>query len=262
MSCATRWIAALAVLGCLSVPASRVSAQDPYHCIEDLTDDEVTYRIRELERELTHRKAWSRAFFYGWTLGFAALISGEIGIMIRADGARQRATRTGMGISLAGATVSLTQHLAAMFPRAFAPQRLRRMPESTPEQRRAKLRYATRTLERGAMRESFQSGVLAHGSGWVWGLGWGTFMMLRFDEYKTQGAITLVGSILVTEARILSMPTLSVRAWDAYRGGACHSLYMPPHVDEDSRFDVDVEDEGPEVQVSAGLGSLGMTVSF
>jgi hypothetical protein len=167
-----------------------------------------------------------------------------------------------MGISMAGATVSLTQHLAIQFPRALAPQRIARMPANTPEERRAKLRYATERLEAGAGREAFQSGMLAHGVGWVWGIGWGTFMMRRFPEYKVQGAITLVGSIVITEAKILSMPTLSIRAWDSYRGGACHSMYITPHVDEDPRFRVPEEEEGPQVRVNAGLGSLALNVTW
>jgi hypothetical protein len=266
MSRTSRWVAAVTIISSLGLgPVSRAAAQDPYHCIDDLTDEEVTFRIGHLEREFQRRKAWSRAWWWTWTGAFAAIIAGQIGFVATADGENAQIRRVSNGIGIAGSTASLALIVAMPFPRAFAPQRIARQPDSTPEERRAKLRYATRLLERAASVESFQSSMTAHLLGAVWGAGWSAFLHLRFRDETWYTPVepikTAFASLAVTELKILTLPRLSQRAWDEYRGGACHSMYMPPHVDEDPTYRIE-EEEGADVQVSAGLGGFSMRVTF
>ncbi|HEY6877484.1 MAG TPA: hypothetical protein VI299_05665 [Polyangiales bacterium] len=122
---------------------------------------------------------------------------------------------TGLGSSL-----WLAQLLIFPLSGAYAPLRMQRLPQATPEQRREALPRAERLLERAARDEREAVHWGEHVLDLAWAFGSAAYIYGRNHTHphvwRTTG-IELGLTILLTEAAILSTPRRAIRDWDQYR---------------------------------------------
>jgi hypothetical protein len=206
----------LAVSMTLASPTSTTLAQTTdARCIEELTDAEVDARYRTIYRALAEEERHGKWWYFGWLAIFTSLATAQ-GVLAGLDVGGQRprymAGTIGTGLSVFAYTV---------FPRfgdetAFAPRRLRRAPASTPEERRARLHLAEKTLERNAGRQQQNTAALAHVQGYAFGLVSSLTLGLGYGD--TFGAIQFaLASPAINTTRVLTAPTGAIRAWEGYQ---------------------------------------------
>lgn len=222
-----------------TVPAS---AQDPHACLESLDDATVRTHNRWLERRFDAAKVRARAYWYGQVLLWGGISIMQTVLAATADDVPQRFPNT---VGAVGAWLTTLQLVVLPVTSAFAPQRFRRQPRGTPEERRAALRYGLEILEKSANREALQGGPAAHVVPFLWSAFWGSYISARFRDAWT--SVRLVGGgILVSEFRILSMPKQAVRDWEAIRGMICGAMYIAPYDDTYSLPSADEPEDEPE----------------
>lgn len=205
---------------------SVAAAQDAYGCIGRLSDEEVTYRLRYLIGRFDAGKRRARMFWYGWgAFGVgAAAATWTLFALTKNDGRNERDPAL---ISAIGSTLLLVQTGALPLGAAYAPNRLARMADSTPEERVEKLRRATRLLERSARRADSLRGIGGHVGAVAFGLAGGTYMTVRHDEVLATIQAYLAPPA-IGELKIYSLPMQAYYDWERYRGFACQVPDMRP----------------------------------
>ena len=244
-----------AALICLSMAAApgMLRAQEAFGCIDELSDAQVSARTRAIAEQFRQHERHTRVFRFGWTsifAGFALLEFTVIGP--RAHGAQ----RWNAYISGVGASSAMLQMAALPMPGVWGRRRIERMPDGTPDERRAQLRYALRTLELAAKSNNIIHGPLSHSSAIVWGLGWGTLLTVKFHNPLVSSQAFL-GGVLVNELRILTAPNWASRAWDEARGGFCWDRYV-----EDGAREPYWDEPQLEAQLLPSLGGLSLLLTF
>lgn len=216
-------------------------AQNPSSCINELSPAEVDVRIRQLDSHFQANKRRARAHWYGFMSLFAGLGVYSIIVASQADERVDRFSNYlgGIGAFLTSAQMAIIPNTAAI-----APQRFRRHPDRTLEERRLKLRYGLDMMELASRRAARASGPLAHLTPIVWSATWSTVIMLKFDSPLT--VLRMVGGgLFFTESRILLTPRDSVRSWESIRGSFCGGRYLhrytPMEMDEMIPSEDDVE---------------------
>ncbi|NOY91694.1 MAG: hypothetical protein GXP55_10880 [Deltaproteobacteria bacterium] len=242
-----RAIASCVALVTLLSAVQVAHAQDAYACIDDMNDAQVTERLHFIERSFERTERRGRLWYWGfWSL----MLGLAVGETIITTQERSEAGRVDGAVGAAGATFVLLTLTVQPFLGAFGARRLRRHAAATPEQRRQKLRYATRLLERSATQERFLTSWLAHGSAWLYSMVVGTLMLRRYHA-PWRAAIGYLGGVFITEPRLLSQPMAQVRDFERYRGDTCSAPYVGP-------------DDGPRYELSLrpAPGGLGLAFSF
>lgn len=237
-------IGAFLVATLLTAQARTTRAQDAYSCIDALTDQEVTYRLRSIEAHIAHHKQYSKLWWWGWltVIGSAGLAYWTAFGVIPHEGDDHdyRMRRERLFINAAGATLLTTQLSVFAMTSAHSHRKLRKLPDGTPEERRVKLREATKLLERAAKRQSIGISPTAHVGGPVWAIGTGTYLAVR-DHPTFFVASAYLMPLVISEARILTQPRASIYEWERYRAMACYgrSGYAIPATPERSRVEWD-----------------------
>ncbi|MFK8003389.1 MAG: hypothetical protein AB8H86_27710 [Polyangiales bacterium] len=197
-------------------------AQNPTSCINELSPAEVDMRINLIDSHFQANKRRARAHWYGFMSLFAGLGVYSIIVASQADERVDRFSNYlgGIGAFLTSAQMAIIPNISAV-----APQRFRRQPDRTLEERRLKLRYGLDMMELASARAARSSGPLAHLTPVVWSATWSTVIMLKFDSPLT--VLRMVGGgLFFTEARILLTPRDSVRSWESVRGSFCGGRYL------------------------------------
>jgi hypothetical protein len=251
-------IAALVLASVLFAPVTPARAQDPYACLDDLSDDEVGYRLRFIERHIEEHSQYSNFWWWGWltVIGGAGVgYWGAFALTREQDDPREyRMTRERLFINALGATLLTTQLSVFAMTSAHAKRKLRRMPSDTPEARRARLGQATVLLERAAKRQALGTSPTAHVGGPLWGIGTGSYLASR-DHDGIWIASAFVMPLVISEVRILSQPRAAIDAWQKYRAMACYGRagYAIPKASPRSRADWDL---------GMGPGGLAFSLTF
>ena len=233
-------------LAICSAASSVTAAQEPYACLDSLDDATVRMHNRWLERRFDAAKLRARLYWYG-----QVLIWGGVSIMqtVLAATADDVPTRFPNTVGAVGAWLTTLMLVTMPVVSAFAPQRFRRQPRGSPEERRAALRYGLEMLERGANREALQGGPAAHALPLLWTAFWGPYISVRFQDALT--SVRLIGGgILLSEFRILSMPQQAVKDWEAIRGMICGAMYIAPY---DDTYTMPTSDEPDDEEWDDGL---------
>jgi hypothetical protein len=248
----------LSVQAALAGPAARVAeAQDATVCADRLSDDEVTYRLRHIERRFEAGKRRARAWWYSWFAFGLASTAATWTLFAWADphtGQRDGAFSNGVG------AIALIAQLSGMtMTPAFAPQRLRRLPERTPEERRAKLDEAVRLLRLSAVRQKRLSSVGSHIGPFVWAGVNGTYLAVRYDDWFPT-TVAFVAPPIFGELRILTLPTQALRDYEDYRAWACAGVDEYDEYRDTRALDL----EAPDVawSITAAPGGLGFQLTF
>ncbi|MEZ4287176.1 MAG: hypothetical protein R3A47_03325 [Polyangiales bacterium] len=258
---------ALAMVAVLSVGALglirpvSVRAQDAYQCIDDLTEDEIDYRNRFIEHSFARKKAHATAWRFGWMGGMAAL--GGLGLVMALD-ADDKWDRYTYGALAAGAGFAVLNFALVPMPDVWGSKRLKKKAEDTLEEKRAKLLYGTKLLDKSAAVQEFMGGPLTLGAGVGYGLVMGTVYVAKWrDDYGAQaerkdrvidrlqaGMLFLVPPAMVG-AQALTMPRNSIEDWEKYRGIACSSHYYESG-----------KDDSLDLELSVGPGNIRFKMTF
>ncbi len=226
---------ALATTIALETPPAK--AQDPYHCIEELSEDELQYRIRRIQANFEEGQEKAAAWRFGWMFGVAgSLTLPAYNLATRESPAAQRFFEWSI---IAGGVATVLQLAAVPMPAVWGAKRIRRKPQATLEDKRAKLRYATRTLQKAARVQSYFGGVNYGGAGVVYGVVMGSvYLGVYLDDIKTLpskhdrtlarlravGLYLLPSSLSIGQA--VSHPKHSYYYWEEYRQIACSQDYF------------------------------------
>jgi hypothetical protein len=271
-------VQALVLVLTLEALPSTSFAQDPARCIDRLSDTQIEHRLRWIETRFERGKRRARAWYWGW-LSFAVVAGAfswtRFALADRDDGL----TRDSQWLSGLGSVALVATMSGMSMTSAFAPQRLRRLPRDTPEQRRTALVEATRLLRLSARRQRPATRLISHIAPGIWASITGTYLLTRYREENTD-LIVPVGiayafPLIVAEARIQTQPTRAMRHYEQYRAFACSDAYVPTPEEERDPLAEDEEDtleeappepdsmeEAPAETTPEGARGLGEGVQF
>ena len=231
----------------------KASAQDAYSCIEELSDDEVRYRIRYIEDKLQDGKKHATRWRYTWMGLWLAAGGGMTYAAI--NGARKtppnQADKFGWAYLAAGSYFVGLTHAFIPAPDVWGAKRIRRQDDGSEEARREKLRYATSTLKKANGVQSLSAGALGVAGGLIFGVVGGTIKATQWTgQSRGLTAAMYIGPPLALGLQTATAPTEAVKAYEAYRGIACSSKYYDTHT------------EGPDFDFSVNPGGSTFSVRF
>ena len=236
--------------GSLGAPEA-ARAQDAFHCIDQLSDDEVQWRIRYIEESFRKGKRKATAWRYGWMAAF--FVIGGVETFLAVDAAdNDRDWNTFAFAYLAGgAYLAGLSHLIFPAPDVWGLKRIQRKPAGTEEERRAKLRYATELLSEASAVEGLLGGPIGVAGSVVFSVVGGSVKAAKWPG-KSRGVTSAVfiAPPVLLGAAALTAPREAIRAYENYRGIACSSKYY------------DKSREEPEFDFSFSPGGASMKVSF
>ena len=242
------WLA-LVIAACM-VPRGAM-AQDAFSCIEELSDDEVRYRIGVIEDDLREGKKHATRWRYTWMGIFLGLGGAATYLAVDAGQDNEDWDKFGYAYLAAGFFFSGLMHAALPAADVWGAKRIARMDESTEAARRAKLEYATRTLEKASVTQEFFGGPMGVVGATIYGVVGGT---IKATQWKGRSRGLTAGTYLVPPFLAglsnASAPRQAILAWEGYRGIACSSKYYDKHV------------EGPELDFSLNPAGGSFSIRF
>jgi hypothetical protein len=240
-----------AVAFTLLPPPRAANAQDAFSCIEELTDDEVQYRIRYIQGKMDEGKAEATRWRYVWMSLWLAGGGGMTYAAVNAARDSNDADKFGWAYLAGGAYFFGLTHALVPAPDVWGAKRIRRQDDSTEEARRAKLLYATQTLEKASNVEEFMGGPMGIVFSLTYGVVGGTVKATQWTgASRGLTAAIYVAPLLLVGVQTATAPRSSVEAYEAYRGIACSSQYYQR------------TEEGPDFDFSVSPGGGNFKVTF
>ncbi len=235
----------------LLAPPRAANAQDAFSCIEELTDDEVQYRIRYIEGKMQDGKKQATRWRYVWMSLWAGAGAGMTYAAVQAARDGNDADKFGWAYLAGGAYFLAATHAFIPAPDVWGAKRIRRKDDSTEEARRAKLLYATQTLKKSAGIEEFQAGPMGVVGMLTYGVVGGTIKATHWTgQSRGLTAGIYVAPPLLAGIQTATAPKGSLKAYEAYRGIACSSQYYQK------------TEEGPDLDFSVSPAGGSFTLSF
>ena len=235
----------------LLAPPRAANAQDAFSCIEELTDDEVRYRIRYIEGKMKDAKPQATRWRYIWMSLWLAGGGGMTYAAVNAARDNNNADKFGWAYLAGGAYFVGLTHAFIPAPDVWGAKRIGRQDDSTEEARRAKLLYATQTLKKSAAVEEFMAGPMGIVGSLTYGVVGGTIKATQWTgASRGLTAAIYVAPPLLLGIQTATAPSGSVKAYEAYRGIACSSHYY------------ERTEEGPDFDFSVSPGGGNFRVTF
>lgn len=235
----------------LLAPPRPANAQDAFSCIEELSDDEVRYRIRYIQDKMDDGKPQATRWRYVWMSLWLAAGGGMTYAAINAANDANNADRFGWAYLAGGAYFMGLTHAIIPAPDVWGAKRIRGKDDSTEEARRAKLLYATQTLKKSAAVEEFMGGPLGVVGTLMYGVVGGTIKATQWTgQSRGLTAAIYVAPPVLAGLQTATAPRGSVLAYESYRGIACSSKYY------------ERTEEGPDFDFSVSPGGGSFKVSF
>ena len=232
-------------------PPRPANAQDAFSCIEELSDDEVRYRIRYIEDAMQDGKAQATRWRYVWMSLWFAGGAGMTYAAVNAAKDANDADKFGWAYLAAGSYFIGLTHAVIPAPDVWGAKRIRRLDDGTQEARRAKLLYATQTLKKSAAVEEFMGGPLGIIGSLTYGVVGGTIKATQWTgASRGLTAALYVAPPFLVGVQTATAPRGSVQAYESYRGIACSSKYY------------ERTEEGPDFDFSVSPGGGSFRVSF
>jgi hypothetical protein len=237
----------------LWAPPQAAQAQDAFSCIEELSDDEVSYRIRYIEDKLQDGKKHATRWRYTWMSLWLAAGGGMTYAAVNA--ARKTpsndADKFGWAYLAAFSYFVGTTHMFIPAPGVWGAKRIRRQDDGSEEARRAKLLYATNTLKKANGVQGLNAGALGTVGGLIYGVVGGTIKATQWTgQSRGLTAGIYIGPPLAMALQTATAPNEGMKAYEAYRGIACSSKYYDTH------------EEGPEFDFSASPLGADFRIRF
>ena len=234
----------------LMAPPRQASAQDAFSCIEELSDDEVRYRIRYIHDKMKDGKAQAARWRYVWMSLWLGAGGGMTYAAVQASRDANAADKFGWAYLAGGAYFLGLTHAIIPAPDVWGAKRIGRHDDSTEEARRAKLLYATQTLKKSAAVEDLMGGPLSVVGTLVYGVAGGTVKATQWTgQSRGLTAALYVAPPLLAGLQTATAPRGSLQAYEAYRGIACSSKYYE-RTEEGADFDFSVSPGGANFKVS------------
>jgi hypothetical protein len=235
----------------LLAPPKAANAQDAFSCIEELSDDEVRYRIRYITDKMQDAKPQATRWRYIWMSLWLAGGGGMTYAAVNAARDNNDPDKFGWAYLAGGAYFFGLMHAIIPAPDVWGAKRIRRQDDSTEEARRAKLLYATQTLKKSAGVEELMGGALGVAGSLIYGVVGGTIKATQWTgASRGLTAALYVAPPLLVGLQTATAPRGSVAAYEAYRGIACSSKYY------------ERTEEGPDFDFSVSPGGGTLKVSF
>ena len=182
---------------------------------EELGDAEVASRLAHIQASLNDGKGMASVWWIGWT-GIqtgSAVLFGALAIA-EPKSPDTPVNAVNAGVSAIGATMLLVFPLVP----AYAPYKLRQLPEDTPEARRAKLAAAEDWLRRSAESEELGRGWLTHLLNFGVAAAAGLLLSFAFEDTDWKdGLYNFTLLFAIGELQAVTQPTKAIRDWRAYR---------------------------------------------
>ena len=234
----------------LLAPPKPADAQDAFSCIEELTDDEVRYRIRYIQDKMKDAKPQATRWRYVWMSLWLAGGGGMTYAAINAANDQNNPDKFGWAYLAGGAYFFGLMHAALPAPNVWGAKRIRRLDDGTEAARRAKLLYATETLKQAADVEELMGGALGVGASLIYGIVGGTIKATQWNgASRGLTAAIYVAPPLLMGLQTATAPRSSAAAYEAYRGIACSSKYYERE-EEGADFDFSVTPAGGRFTLS------------
>ena len=226
-------ILAFALVFTLLAPPEAADAQDAFSCIEELSDDEVRYRIRYIENKMEDGKKHATRWRYTWMSLWLAGGAGMTYAAVKASRDNNDADRFGWAYLAAGAYFIGLTHAFIPAPDVWGAKRIRREDDSSEQARRAKLLYATNTLKKASNIQTFSSGAFGVVGSLTYGVVGGTIKATQWPgASRGLTAAMYIGPPLLVGIQTATAPREAVEAYEAYRGIACSSKYYQREEEE------------------------------
>lgn len=205
-------------------PLGAATAQDT----SALTDEQVRERLAFISTSLQAGKPRAATWWYGWIAGYSAgAVAG--GILAAAnwephviDIVETPENTFAEDMLVGGATCALgvVGLIIDPFVPAYAPGKLRRLPENTAEERRLKLLKAEELLRKCARREKSGRSLTTHLLNLGANAAAGIVTAAAFDRPATDGLVTFALGEAVSLLNIFSQPMRATRDLRAYEAGS------------------------------------------
>lgn len=223
---ATRPAWATFVVASALIVAAHAEAQDPYHCIDDLSEDAVMQRLERIDASFSRGKEKALGWRVGWASGFLALAGVQTALAFDANRKDKPWDRFAFAYQAAGAASLAVGFVAVPMPDVWGRKRIRAKPDTTDAERRDKLRYATRLLERGAKLQSLLSSEALVVAAVAFGVAGGTAKAVKWTgKTPVNTALLFVLPPVIGTGAALSAPKNLRQDWEGYRGIACSEKY-------------------------------------
>ncbi len=201
-----------------------------------ISDAEVTRRTAHIQSVLDRGQAAAQAWWYGWMGIYGGATAIQAGLSAHhwndfersrsTDYVRKRTPEFSQDMLVGGATtlLGLGGLLVMPFSPAYVPDRLRQLPENTPEERRYKLQVAESLLYECAQVEIEGWGLTTHLLNLGVNLAAGLVIWLGFNRPWYDGLIVFAEGEAVSLINIFTQPRRAIGDYRDYRrqfyGGA------------------------------------------
>jgi len=214
------WPLLLAMAGsgiAVSAVAGRAGAEPP-------GDEEVQRRTRFIQQRLDLGTAAADRWWYAWYTIYGGLSVGQAAIAIAVT---DRGLRIDNAVGAFSTSLGIVPLGLSPLQARFAADRLRALPESTPQQRRAKLTQGEDILRAAAEDELFGRSWVSHLVGNGVSLAFGVVLAVGYDRPEA-GIINFAAGLALNELQILTQPTRAIDDWREYkRHGASRASEQP-----------------------------------
>jgi hypothetical protein len=235
-------LSAIALATALAAAAADCRADAP---ATGLSDAEVASRLARIQASLDDGKGMANAWWIGW-IGIQAGSAALFGALAIADRGSpdMPVNAVNAGVSAIGATMLFVFPLVP----AYAPYKLRLLPEDTPEARRAKLATAEEWLRKSAESEELGRGWITHLLNFGVAAVAGLLLSFAFEDTDWQDGLYNFGFLFaIGELQAATQPARAIRDWKAYR-----RLYEPVPQAEDR----------VEISTFAAPGAAAVAIRF
>ncbi len=182
------------------------------------TGTDISQQIRWIQSSLDAGGASAKRWQYGWSTAYGGLTYLYAGQALVLDDDDQEDDRYDALVNSAGSFIGLVGTLAYPLKTHIAAETLRSMPESTAEQKQAKLQQAEILLRHSAEREAMGRSWQAHAFGAIVSALAGVAVACD-DGRGEDGLIMFATNLLVSEIQIFTTPTRATEDWRRYRQG-------------------------------------------
>ncbi len=178
-----------------------------------LPDEQIKERLSYIERVLERGEHNAELWWYGWLIGYSSATAGQMAVYGTSD---EKHTKQDMALGAATTLLGAVGQLIDPMVPGYAPDRLDKMPENTPEERRLKLIQAEDLLRRSALREKNGRSWKTHALTAAVNLGGGLVVWLGFKRSVWEGLANAALNTLVTEIQIFTQPTRAIKDYENY----------------------------------------------
>ena len=252
------FVSASIVLGALVV-SQPAGAQDAFTCIDELSEAELDYRTEIISESFRkgRKKAvrWRAAWIGAMAVSAAgSFYTGAKGGRLAQPSGNPKWRRFYDYALGAGSAFTVLKFAAMPMPDVWGHKRIRKMKSSTIEEKRAKLRYATKKLKSSAFIENYLTGLDTYIGAIAFGTVFGSVYAAKWNndyggseanpkrKHRALDRLRVAGLFLLPVANAagqsMTGPTHSIKDWEKYRGIACSSKYYDSGSDDD---DIDLD---------------------